>query len=115
MAEPSLAGSCSWSVSVARGSEGVFEARGVLHAPADCPPDLSQISGFRVGAVAVGESGTSYLGGNVEFRHQGLEHVIHAEEFAITNAINHGERSISHLAVSMAPCGCEKLSRLCFP
>ncbi|EKX50952.1 hypothetical protein GUITHDRAFT_161756 [Guillardia theta CCMP2712] len=64
-----------------------------------------EISGFRVGAVAVGESGTSYLGGNVEFRHQGLEHVIHAEEFAITNAINHGERSISHLAVSMAPCG----------
>eukprot|EP00960_Hanusia_phi_P074994 768356-Hanusia_phi.AAC.2 len=103
------AGSISQTLSVAGRSQRLFKTRGsMLHG--EPPSKVVQISGFSVGAVAVGQSGGYYLGGNVEFRYHGLEHVIHAEEFAITNAINHGERSLVHLAVSMAPCGCEELA-----
>ncbi|PKA55887.1 cytidine deaminase [Apostasia shenzhenica] len=64
-----------------------------------------QISRYHVGAVALGSSGRIYLGVNVEFPGVPLHHSIHAEQFVVTNAALHGERSIQFIAVSDFPCG----------
>ncbi|PKA61152.1 cytidine deaminase [Apostasia shenzhenica] len=63
------------------------------------------ISGYHVGACALGASGRIYLGVNVEFPGVPLHHTIHAEQFVVTNAAIHGERAICFLAVSDFPCG----------
>ena len=63
------------------------------------------ISGFRVGAVAVGESGALYFGANMEFAGEALSFSLHGEQAAVNNAWINGETSISNLAVNAAPCG----------
>jgi cytidine deaminase len=71
------------------------------------------ISGFRVGAVALGGAphssatgpGSLYLGSNLEFLGQALGHSVHAERAATNNAWLHGETSLRALAVTAAPCG----------
>lgn len=63
------------------------------------------ISGFHVGAVAVGGSGKLYLGANLEFIGVPLSTSLHAEQSAILNARDHGEKSIEGLVVTAAPCG----------
>jgi len=63
------------------------------------------ISNFHVGAVALGISGSIYLGANIEFSGQTLGQTVHAEQCVITNAWSHGESVIKQLAISAAPCG----------
>ncbi len=63
------------------------------------------ISGFRVGAVALGESGTVYFGANQEFENLPLNFTVHAEQAAVVNARSHGEKKLLALAVSESPCG----------
>lgn len=71
-------------------------ARGSARAP---------ISGFAVGAVARGRSGQLYRGGNLEFAGAALGATVHAEQAVIANAWARGERGITDLAVTDAPCG----------
>ena len=66
---------------------------------------VAPISGFRVGAIAIGTSGRLYLGANVEFKGMPLNTSIHAEQSAILNAWGHGETSIQRLIISELPCG----------
>ena len=63
------------------------------------------ISGFEVGAAALGESGAVYLGTNVEFPGHQLQQSIHAEQFVVANAHAHGERGLVRLCVNAPPCG----------
>lgn len=64
------------------------------------------ISNFNVGAVGLGaSSGRIFLGVNVEFPNLPLHYSIHAEQFLLTNLSLNAEPSISHFAVSAAPCG----------
>lgn len=64
-----------------------------------------EISSFRVGAIALGASGAIYFGANQEYRGTQLVQTIHAEQAAIINAYEHGEKAISKLAISAEPCG----------
>jgi cytidine deaminase len=66
---------------------------------------IAPVSGFRVGAVAQGISGTLYLGANLEFPGMPLTASVHAEQAAVSNAWHHGETGIKALAVTAAPCG----------
>ncbi|MBQ7528710.1 cytidine deaminase [bacterium] len=63
------------------------------------------VSDYRVGSCAMGESGDLYLGVNVEFNGDNLSQTIHSEQSSFCNAINHGEKAVSVLAVSSEPCG----------
>lgn len=64
------------------------------------------ISNFHVGAVGIGGvSGRLFLGVNVEFLNLPLNYSIHAEQFLLTNLSLNAEPSLSHFAVSAAPCG----------
>lgn len=63
------------------------------------------ISGFKVGALALGESGNLYFGANHEFKHAPLGQAIHAEQTAVVNAHLNGEKAITKLAVNERPCG----------
>lgn len=63
------------------------------------------ISGFRVGALALGLSGRIYLGANMEFPGVPLSSSLHAEQSAVINAWIHGESGVSALHVSEQPCG----------
>jgi len=63
------------------------------------------ISNFHVGAVALGASGSIYLGANIEFVGQTLGQTVHGEQCVITNTWSHGETRIRQLAISAAPCG----------
>lgn len=63
------------------------------------------ISGFRVGAIACGESGALYAGGNLEFPGMPLSASVHAEQSAVVNAWMHGEREIQAIAATATPCG----------
>ncbi|KAM4131970.1 hypothetical protein ACJW30_01G215300 [Castanea mollissima] len=64
------------------------------------------ISNFHVGAVGIGGvSGRVFLGVNVEFLNLPLNYSIHAEQFLLTNLSLNAEPSLSHFAVSAAPCG----------
>ena len=65
----------------------------------------SPISGFRVGAAALGESGRVYLGTNLEFPGLPLNASVHAEQFAVTSAAHAGETRIRALALNAVPCG----------
>lgn len=63
------------------------------------------LSGFRVGAAALGNSGRVYLGANQEFAALPLNFTVHAEQAAVTAARAGGETRLIALAVSAAPCG----------
>lgn len=63
------------------------------------------ISRFKVGAIALGESGNLYLGANIEFKSAPLGQAIHAEQSVVINAYHHGESKIIKLAVNERPCG----------
>ncbi len=65
-------------------------------------PSISQ---FCVGAVVRGESGTLYMGANMEFPGENLAHTIHAEQCAVMHAWHKGETRLTHLAVNAPPCG----------
>jgi len=75
-------------------------ALGGAAARAVCP-----ISGFQVGAAALGESGRVYLGTNLEFPGLPLNASVHAEQFAVTSAAQAGETRIRALALNAVPCG----------
>jgi cytidine deaminase len=66
---------------------------------------IAPISGFHVGAVAVGASGAFYLGSNLEFTGVPLSATLHAEQSAVLNAWMHGESKLQALTISAAPCG----------
>lgn len=63
------------------------------------------ISKFQVGAVGLGVSGRIFLGVNLEFPKLPLNHSVHAEQFLVANALQHGEKRLVFIAVSAAPCG----------
>jgi cytidine deaminase len=63
------------------------------------------ISGFVVGAVALGGSGALYAGANLEFTGMLLAASVHAEQSAVTNAWLRGEREVTAIAVTATPCG----------
>lgn len=63
------------------------------------------LSDFRVGAIAHGGSGSLYFGANQEFEGTNIGQTIHAEQCAITNALNHGEFDITNVSVNVTPCG----------
>ncbi|HYZ78529.1 MAG TPA: cytidine deaminase [Gaiellaceae bacterium] len=63
------------------------------------------ISGFRVGCVAEGSSGSLYLGANVEYPGTALAFTVHAEQSATINAWQSGEEGLESIAVSAPPCG----------
>ncbi|TVP77713.1 MAG: cytidine deaminase [Puniceicoccaceae bacterium] len=63
------------------------------------------ISGFAVGAIAVGVSGRLYLGANMEFQSMPLNASLHAEQSALLNAWMHEENEVVALHVSELPCG----------
>jgi len=73
---------------------------------------VAPISGFYVGAIAVGRSGKLYLGANMEFQGVPLSASLHAEQSAILNAWLHEERELVALHVSEMPCGhCRQFMR----
>jgi cytidine deaminase len=63
------------------------------------------ISEFHVGTLVIGESGQAYLGTNLEFSNQPIAQTVHAEQFAVALARQHGETNIRHLVTSALPCG----------
>ncbi len=63
------------------------------------------VSNFKVGSVARGTSGKTYLGTNVEFAGEALSFTVHAEQAAVVNAWMNGETGIDVVATSAAPCG----------
>jgi cytidine deaminase len=73
---------------------------------------VAPISGFYVGAIAIGKSGKLYLGANIEFQGVPLSASLHAEQSAILNAWMHEEREVVVLHVSETPCGhCRQFMR----
>lgn len=63
------------------------------------------ISKFHVGAVGLGVSGRIFRGVNLEFPGLPLNYSVHAEQFLVANALQHGEKKLVFIAVSHAPCG----------
>lgn len=63
------------------------------------------ISGFKVGAVSRGISGSLYFGANLEFVNCALNATVHAEQASISHAVSHRESGIDLISVSAAPCG----------
>ena len=63
------------------------------------------ISGFSVGAVGKGASGSLYLGFNMEFPGVELQHTVHAEQAVLALAHAAGENALVELEVTHAPCG----------
>lgn len=63
------------------------------------------ISNYRVGAVVQGDSGALYLGFNIEFSDNPLFHTVGAEQAALINAMNAGEKGIRSIACTNAPSG----------
>ncbi|HDY91890.1 MAG TPA: cytidine deaminase, partial [Pseudoalteromonas sp.] len=68
---------------------------------------VAPISDFHVGAIvkALDENNevNFYFGANVEFDHQALSLVVHAEQSAINNAWLNGAKKIVKIAISDAP------------
>jgi cytidine deaminase len=71
-------------------------------AQAYAQPPISQ---FKVGAVALGTSGSLYFGANFEYVGQALSLCVHGEQAATAHAISYHETGLQKLAVSAAPCG----------
>ncbi len=63
------------------------------------------ISNYHVGAVARGMSESLYFGANLEISGHSLGFSVHAEQAALSNAYMHGDRGVSAIAVTAAPCG----------
>jgi cytidine deaminase len=63
------------------------------------------ISGFHVGAIAIGQTGQVYLGTNLEFEGISLNATLHAEQSALMNAWTHGETALRALHIPESPCG----------
>ncbi|NQZ32918.1 MAG: cytidine deaminase [Oceanospirillaceae bacterium] len=71
------------------------------------------ISGFHVGAVALGMPpashiagpGSLYLGANMEFPAEALSFSVHGEQSATNNAWLSGEVGLQSIAINAAPCG----------
>ncbi len=63
------------------------------------------VSGFRVGAIAIGGSGHWYLGANMETSGLPLSYALHAEQAAIGHAALFDEHHIEKVVVSASPCG----------
>ncbi|GHA22311.1 cytidine deaminase [Oceanisphaera arctica] len=63
------------------------------------------VSGFRVGAIAIGGSGYWYLGANMETVGLPLSSALHAEQAAIGHAALFDEHHIEKVIVSASPCG----------
>lgn len=63
------------------------------------------VSGFHVGAVAEGNSGTLYFGTNIEFEGLALSASVHGEQCAVNHAMLSGETGLKSIAVNAAPCG----------
>lgn len=76
----------------------VAKARALVH-------QVNPISNYYVGSVALGSSGSLYLGTNLEFVGKSLIHTVHSEQFCTTNAMGHHEKGLVALAVSAEPCG----------
>ncbi|OAN17946.1 cytidine deaminase [Photobacterium jeanii] len=66
---------------------------------------VSPLSNFCVGAIARGESGRLYFGGNMEFVGAALSQTVHAEQCAISHAWIKGETGIKDVTVNYSPCG----------
>ncbi|WP_437308152.1 cytidine deaminase [Sorangium sp. So ce388] len=66
---------------------------------------IPPISSFKVGAVALGSSGSLYFGANFEYVGEALSMSVHGEQAATAHAISYGETGLQKLAVSAAPCG----------
>ncbi|PLT27208.1 cytidine deaminase [Pseudoalteromonas sp. MelDa3] len=70
---------------------------------------VAPISDFHVGAIVKAldqnDEVNFYFGANVEFNHQALSLVVHAEQSAINNAWLNGAKKIVKIAISDAPCG----------
>lgn len=63
------------------------------------------VSKYQVGSAALGASGQSYVGFNVEFPGVGIAATVHSEQALVALAVGAGESSLTALAVSAAPCG----------
>ncbi|HEY6292542.1 MAG TPA: cytidine deaminase [Terriglobia bacterium] len=63
------------------------------------------ISNYRVGAVALGASGSLYLGANLEIQGQAIGFSVHAEQASLSSAYMHSEPGVASIAVTAAPCG----------
>ena len=63
------------------------------------------VSGFKVGAIAIGGSGHWYLGANMETVGLPLSSALHAEQAAIGHAALFDEHHIEKVVVSASPCG----------
>jgi cytidine deaminase len=63
------------------------------------------VSGFTVGAVALGRSGALYAGANLELAQMPLSASVHAEQAVVANAWLNGETGLVALAVTDPPCG----------
>jgi len=66
---------------------------------------VAPLSHFHVGAIATGADGDLYLGANYEFVGLPLNHSLHAEQSAISNAWQHGEQRLAGLTINTSPCG----------
>ncbi|WP_034915948.1 cytidine deaminase [Erwinia sp. 9145] len=66
---------------------------------------VAPLSGFNVGALALGKSGRLYFGANMEFSGATMQQTIHAEQSAITHAWLRGEPSLTSITVNYTPCG----------
>eukprot|EP00927_Polykrikos_kofoidii_P060141 TRINITY_DN55208_c0_g1_i1.p1 TRINITY_DN55208_c0_g1~~TRINITY_DN55208_c0_g1_i1.p1 ORF type:complete len:328 (-),score=32.83 TRINITY_DN55208_c0_g1_i1:32-1015(-) len=66
---------------------------------------IPQVSDYQVGAIALGASGSAYLGFNLELAGLPLQHTVHAEQSAIYLAADAGERALLAIASSTTPCG----------
>lgn len=64
-----------------------------------------QVSGRRVGALVIGQSGKAYLGANIEIKGGAPADTIHAEAFALTLARQHGEKGVQAMVQTLQPCG----------
>ena len=66
---------------------------------------VAPISKFKVGTVALGESGNLYFGANQELSEVSLTQVIHSEQSVIANAHRLEETAITKIAITERPCG----------
>lgn len=73
--------------------------------PLASEPSLPAVSGFHVGAVGQGATGSLYFGANLEVAGWPLNQTVHGEQSTVINAWAHGESGLIRLAVSAAPCG----------
>ncbi|OOE32772.1 cytidine deaminase [Salinivibrio kushneri] len=66
---------------------------------------VTPISQFNVGAIVRDESGTLYLGANIEFTGVQLGQTVHAEQCAISHAWTKGAKRLTDITINYSPCG----------